>query len=37
MIKPRETFLFNPPIQIKRDWMSGLTDLEVYKPNFNTT
>ena len=30
MIKPRETFHFNPPIQFKGDWMIGLTDLEVY-------
>ena len=30
MTKPRETFHFNPPIQIKGDWMIGLTDLEVY-------
>ena len=30
MTKPRETFHFNPPTQIKEDWMIGLTDLEVY-------
>ena len=30
MTKPRETFHFNPPIQIKGNWMIGLTDLEVY-------
>ena len=35
MTKPRETFHFNPPIQIKRDWMIGLTDLEVYNSIFN--
>ena len=23
MIKPRETFHFNPPIQIKADWILG--------------
>ena len=30
VIKPRETFHFNPPIQIKEDWMIELTYLEVY-------
>ena len=37
MIKPRETFHFNPPIHIKGDWMLGLTDLEVYNSNFDIT
>ena len=37
MTKPRETFHFNPPIQIKGDWMLGLTDLEVYISIFNIT
>ena len=37
MLKPRETFLFNPPIQIKGDWMIGLIDLEVYNSIFNIT
>ena len=37
MVKPRETFHFKPPIQIKGDWMIGLTDLEVYNSIFNTT
>ena len=37
MTKPRETFHFTPPIQIKGDWMIGLTKLEVYNSNFNTT
>ena len=37
MIKPRETFHFKPPIQIKGDWMIGLTDLEVYNSTFNIT
>ena len=37
MIKPRETFRFKPPIQIKGDWMIGLTDLEVYNSIFNIT
>ena len=35
MIKPKETFHFNPPIHIKRDWMLELTDLEVYNSIFN--
>ena len=37
MIKPRETFHFKPPIQIKGDWMLGLVDLEVYNSIFNIT
>ena len=37
MIKPRETFHFEPPIQVKIDWMIGLTDLEVYNSIFNIT
>ena len=37
MVKPRETFHFKPPIQIKGDWMIGLTDLEVYNSIFNIT
>ena len=39
MIKPRETFNFNPPIQIKGDWMIGLKGLEIYLSTFiiNTT
>ena len=37
MIKPRETFHFKPPIQMKGDWMIGLTDLEVYNSIFNIT
>ena len=37
MIKPRETFHFNPPIQNKGEWMIGLTDLEVYNSIFNIT
>ena len=37
MIKPRETFHFNPPIHIKGDWMLGLIDLEVYNSIFNRT
>ena len=37
MIKPRETFHFKPPIQVKGDWMIGLTDLEVYNSISNIT
>ena len=37
MLKPRETFHFNPPIHTKGDWMLGLIDLEVYKSIFNIT
>ena len=37
MIKPRETFHFKPPIQVKGDWMNGLVDLEVYNSIFNIT
>ena len=35
MIKPRQIFPSNPPIQTKGDWMLGLTDLEVYNSIFN--
>ena len=37
MLKPRETFHFNPPINTKGDWMLGLINLEVYNSFFNTT
>ena len=37
MIKPRETFQFNPSIQVIGDWMIGLRDLEVYHSIFNIT
>ena len=37
MNKSRETFHFKPPIQIKGDWMIGLTGLEVYNSIFNIT
>ena len=37
MLKARETFHFNPPIQPKGDWMLGLIDLEVYNSLFNIT
>ena len=28
--KPKETFHFNPPVEVKEDWMNGSTSLEVY-------
>ena len=37
MIKPRETFHFKPPIQVKGDWMIGLVDLEIYNSIYNIT
>ena len=37
MNKSREIFHFNPPIQVKEDWMLGLIDLEVYNSIFNIT
>ena len=37
MIKPRETFHFNPPIYTKGDCMLGSIDLEVYNSVFNIT
>ena len=37
MIKSKQTFHFKPPIQVKGDWMIGLTDLEVYNSIFNIT
>ena len=37
MIKPRQTFHFNPPIQTKGDWMLGVNDLEVYNSIFIIT
>ena len=35
--KPKETFHFKPPIEVKENWMIGLTDLEVYNSIFNIT
>ena len=37
MIKPKQTFHFKPPIQVKGDWMLGLVNLEVYNSIFNIT
>ena len=36
-MKPRQTCHFNPPIQIRGDWMIGLKSLEVYNSIFNIT
>ena len=35
LTKPRETFYFNPPIQVEGSWMIGLLSLEVYNSIFN--
>ena len=35
MTKLRKIFHFNPPAQIKEDWMLGLLSLEVYNSLFN--
>ena len=35
MTKPKQTFLFKPPISIEGSWMIGLTSLEVYNSVFN--
>ena len=37
MTKPTETIHFKPSIQVKENWMLGLTDLEVYNSIFNIT
>ena len=37
MVKSREIFHFNPPIQTKEDWVLELVDLEVYNSIFNIT
>ena len=37
MIKPRETFHFNPPIQIKGDWLLRLKSFGVYNSVFTLT
>ena len=34
-IKPKETFHFTPPVQIKGNWVIGLANLEVYNSIFN--
>ena len=37
LTKPREIFRFNPPVDVKEDWMIGLRDREVYNSIFNVT
>ena len=37
MSKPRENFHFKPPVEVKEDWMIGLTSLDVYNSFFNIT
>ena len=37
MNRSKQTFHFNPPIQINGNWMIGLTDLKVYNSIFNIT
>ena len=37
MTKPKETFHFNPPAEVKEDWLTGLISLEVYNSIFNIT
>ena len=37
MVKSREKFRFNSPIQIDGDWMIGLIGLEIYNSIFNIT
>ena len=37
MARSRETFHFNPPIEVKGDWVVSLVDLEVYNSIFNIT
>ena len=37
LIKSRESFSFNPPIEIQGSWMIGLINLEVYNSIFNIT
>ena len=33
-IKPREMIYFNPPVEVREDWIIGLTDLEIYNSVF---
>ena len=32
--KSRKICRFNPPVEVKEDWMIGLTSLEIYKSFF---
>ena len=35
--KPRETFHFNSPVEVKEGWMIGLVNLKVYNSIYNKT
>ena len=35
--KSKETFHFNPPVEVKEEWMIGFTALKTYKFVFNIT
>ena len=37
MTKPGENFHCSPPLEVKKNWMTGLGDLEVYNSIFNIT
>ena len=37
MIKPKAIFHFKTPLQVKADWMNGLTHIELYNSIFNIT
>ena len=37
MVKSRETFHFNTSLEVKEDWVIGLTNLETYNSIFNIT
>ena len=37
LTQSKETFYFNPPVEVKEDWMIGLVNLEVYSSIFKIT
>ena len=37
LTKSRETFHFNPPVEVEEKWMIGLIDLEAYNTIFKIT
>ena len=37
MIRLKETFHFNAPVEVEEDWMIGLTNLQVHNSIFNIT
>ena len=37
LTKSREIFHFNPPVEVKEDWMIGIMKPEVYNSIFNIT